>query len=57
MIAGWNVFRKFQQSSCGQDVGKVLQKQMADMLMMQDSTEEKMIGFAASEVRFNLILI
>ena len=27
----------------------MLQKQMADMLMMQDSTEEKMIGFAASE--------
>jgi hypothetical protein len=31
------------------DVGKVLQKQMADMLTMQDSAEEKMIGFQASE--------
>eukprot|EP01043_Picozoa_sp_COSAG02_P034284 COSAG02_NODE_2389_length_8985_cov_3.175676_3_plen_826_part_00 len=31
------------------DVGKFLQKQMADMLTMQDSVEEKMIGFLASE--------
>ena len=31
------------------EVGKVLQKQMADMLTMQDSAEEKMIGFLSSE--------
>ena len=31
------------------DVGKRLQKEMAELLTMQGASEEKMIGFAASE--------